>query len=64
MNCQRCNKVMEKGLYICSTNTYDICDLNGNVLYSWELHDLEPTSEEIGSSCNVDYCLDCHILIM
>lgn len=55
---------MEKGLYRCSTNTYDICDLNGNVLYAWETHDLEPTSEEIGSSCIVDYCLDCHILIM
>lgn len=64
MNCNKCNNQMTSGVYRCSTNTYDICDINGNVLYTWALHDIPIDNPEIGTKSDVHYCLDCHILVM
>lgn len=55
---------MTTGIYRCSTDSYDICDMNGNPQYVWELHDIPEGNEEIGTESTVNYCLNCHILLM
>jgi hypothetical protein len=57
MNCESCNKTLNDGKYICTTEDYRILDSGNNLVQIVATHcGLSSDDEEVNQSEDVKYC--------
>ena len=58
-NCDGCHMDLCKGLYLCSSNDYQITEENGEKIRTVTTHELQEGDNEVGSSEFIQYCPCC-----